>query len=441
VYLKLNIERTEKFMLASFLLLKIYLLYIKIGQPIGFDAKPYIRVFRDTHWFQALPSIREYVYAYHPPLAPLIQRFISAFGFDPIYSSQIFSFICIIGSFFAFRAILKKIGLLDKFCGVAFLYLAFSLPVFIFMTYEIGNDAPVFLFANIVLYLSVFLFWDKKIKKDRNNIDRLVMIFLMLVISASMLVKYTGFLNIFIPFFVILVRGTKKDLIRNIVLAVLIAILSISLVFPFYYYRYYKSEKSFFPVNADWIIESRGIAEEVEKRREKKLLYIAKNMIRIPRESFYLANEPVRDSFFHSIWFQTWKLDKRAEEQGKASSIFSNIYLTIFFALMLLGTVSFGLFFGGRDPTWNSLGGLLVCVGLLFAFGMIFYGFKYPLWSWIIFKSKYMAPSLLWISYSTVTFLMDIPSIFTKLKMRHIEHVSLICIFVFMVINHVLPVY
>jgi|GEM_PF-2400310 hypothetical protein len=433
-----NIEQKEKFMLISFLLLKIYLLYAKFGQVIGFDANPYIRVFKQTFWFKEFPPIRGYVYAYHPPLAPLMQRLISNVGLDHIDSAQILSFLCVIGSFFAFRAILKRIGILYKFYGVAFLYLAFSLPVFIFMTYEIGNDAPVFLFTIITLYLSVFLFWDKK-KKSEERIRKLVMIFLVLVIAASMLVKYTGFLNIFIPLFVVLVRIESKHIFRKLIIIFLVMVVSISLVAPFYYYRNYKSQGKFFPINADWIMEGRGIAEEIAKRRQERPFSIVRNMMRVPNQSFYL-NEPVRDSFFHSIWFQTWKMDKRVEEQGKISSIFSNIYLTIFFGLVLLGTVSFGLFFGGRDPTWNSLGGLLICISLLFAFGMMFYGFKYPLWNWIIFKSKYMAPSIIWIAYATVTFLMDIDHIFPKLK-KYIKTPTIIFVLLFMIVNHVLPVY
>jgi hypothetical protein len=69
------------------------------------------------------------------------------------------------------------------------------------------------------------------------------------------------------------------------------------------------------------------------------------------------------------------------------------------------------------------------------------FGWKYPLFSWGVFKAKYMIPAMLWIPYAALVPLSEFTLVPHGFWRRSIASLAILALLVFVFVNHWLPVY
>ena len=444
VYANAVMKGVERGFFALFLFLQAILLWKQWGHIQGFDAGAYLEVFDHTHFFQPLPGVREFFYSYHPPLSHFLQRIIFFLYPNREISSQILSFLAVTGAVVLLRALLKHCGLLWSLPGVCFLYIAASLPVYIFLSTASSHDPLVFFWAVLTLALSVRIFWKTpaQIQKPREEKRKQIgySLLLIMTIAASLFTKFTGLLNIALPFIVIAVRYPPREIIKKGSLAFLLSSVALAMVGPFYYQRYYQSEGKFFPSPMEWIMTGTLKARWAERDADPAGFTL--RMLRWPGEPLWGMGTPVvQDSFFHSFWMHLWKRDTILGPQMQFSSLLSDVYIGFFFGIFVSGTVLFFTLHSRRPKNWNHLGWILLCVALLFHGVMVAYAFEYPVWEWRIFKVNFIAFAMLWIPFCAAIILYHVLDI-TRSRLRYVlQWVAIFAVAEFMIFNHLLPVY
>ncbi len=430
-----------------FLSLQIGLLYIRWGVIQGFDAGAYLEVFAHIHFFQSLPGVREFFYSYHPPLTHLLQRIIFSLYPNREISSQILSFLAVTGGIIFFRAALKYCGILWSIPGICLLYIAGSLPVYIFLATASSHDPLVFFWSMFTFAMSVRLFWDvsaprKNMELERTNWkEAFYAILLLFGIICGLLTKFTGLLNVAIPFIIIAVRQPRKKILKKGLSALLLCLSALVLVWPFYYQRYFTSEGKYFPTPMEWIMTGTLKARWAE--RDADPVGFTLRMLRWPGKPFFGMGTPVvQDSYLHSFWMHLWKRDAWLGPQTQFSSLLSDVYIGFFFVLFVTGTFLFFTLHSRRPKIWNHLGWVLLCIGLLFHGVMVTYAYMYPVWEWRVFKANFIAFSLLWIPYCSAIVLYHVLDAARSAQLRSVlGWVALFAVAEFMVFNHLLPVY
>lgn len=427
--------------LAALLVLRVQLLRMQWGHLQGFDAGPYMEMFERVDWFQAIPDVRASFTSYHPPLTYLLNKLIFFVYPHAVESSQMLSWLSVTGGLLFLRATLKYIGVLWTIPGICLFYLGASLPLFIFLSYVSSVDPLSFFWMMLALYLSVRLFWDLPEGRYRYGWrELLLVIFLMLTLAAGLLTKFTGLLSMALPFLVILVRAQRGKLLQGAVLAFALCGCTALIVSPFYYAQYYRDEGKIFPISLEW--QRVETLQEVRYERDTHPIQFVSHMLRIPEKGFWKDSEPTMDSFFHSIWLQLWKRDAILGSQSPLSLLLSNMYIVIFFCTLVLGMVYFPVFYSRRMQAWNQLGYLLFGIALIFFLAMIVFAYQYPVWDWRVFKAKYMIPAFLWIPYCVGLIVHDTLRAIRIPWLRILAGASaVLVVFVFMFLNHVLPVY
>jgi hypothetical protein len=434
-------RRLEQLLCATIVVLKIFVLYGAWGRLQGFDAGSWLEVFRVTHWFEPLPQPRAFLASYHPPLSYLLARIIYWFLPNETAASQVLSTLALIGGFFGLRAVLRRIGWLYSLSGLWLLYGGFSMPLFVWLAVETGYDGLILTWYMLTFAVSVSLFWQPVKWTCGSRVQtQLRFLALALLLAVGLFTKYNGLLAFALPFTIILIRRGLFALARESWLPLCIAAVALTIVAPFYYSRYYKTEHEWMPAAMEWQKPSE-LAQIRAKRDALPEKFLA-DMLRIPTESIVDAKRPVMNSFFHSIWFHIWKRDKWLGVQTEPSLTVSNIYVRLFPAFLIIGTLLFlvGPRFGPKD--WRQLGSVMMVTAILFTIGAIAFAWKYPIWGWRVFKAKYMSPAILWVAYAAAMPL-SLPkfSLPASALRQCTEAAALIALAAFMVINHVLPVY
>src|ERR1700690_1477557 len=152
-------RRLEHLLCATIVVLKLFVLYGVWGKLQGFDAVPWLEVFRVTHWFEPLPQPRALFASYHPPLSYLLARTIFWALPNEAAASQVLSTLALIGGFFGLRAALRRIGWLYSLPGLWLLYGGFSMPLFVWLAVETGYDSLTLTWYMGALAVFVSLFW------------------------------------------------------------------------------------------------------------------------------------------------------------------------------------------------------------------------------------------------------------------------------------------
>jgi hypothetical protein len=434
-------RRLEQLLCATIVVLKLFVLYRAWGQLQGFDAGSWLEVFRVTHWFEPLPPPRALLASYHPPLSYLLTRMIYWVLPNETTASQLLSTLALIGGFFGLRAVLRQIGWLYSLSGLWLLYGGFSMPLFVWLAVETGYDGLILTWYMLTFAVSVSLFWQP----TRWTIGRRIRIsvrlgVLVLLLVVGLFTKYNGLLAFALPFTIILVRRGPLALAREFWLPLCVSAIALTIVAPFYYFRYYETEHEWMPAAMEWQ-KPVELAQTRAKRDALPEKFLA-DMLRMPTESIVDAKRPVMNSFVHSIWFHIWKRDKWLGMQTEPSLSVSNFYVRLFPAILVAGTLLFlfGPRFGAKG--WRQLGWVMAVTTLLFTIGALAFAWKYPIWGWRVFKAKYMSPAILWVAYAAAMPL-SLPRFSRPASVlrRCAEATALIALVAFMLINHALPVY
>jgi hypothetical protein len=439
--LRLNaraLEHIERFFFVLFVFLALSLFLNEWGQMSDFDAADYLQVWQKVQWFRPLPGVRDLFYSFHPPLTYFLSRIpLLVFG-DPVVSSQFLSLLSVISSVALLRSTLRYVGILGSVSGMCFLYITTSLPLFVFLTTAPPPDALSLFWSILILHLSVRLFWHPRYPSKREIVAPL---FLSIVFAAGLLTKFTGVLNFGIPVTVIVVRRDPNQIKRSLLMAFASSLLGAVIVGPFYYTHYFLTEGVLFPNNLEWL--QRDVLQVERPKRDEHPVQFIGHMLRFPREPFWGMGTPVvRDSFLHSVWFHLWKRDPLIGTQSRLGTFVSDVYMSFFFGVCLLGTMLFLLFQSRRSQPWNDLGWILIGITLTFCIALLAFGYRYPVWKWGVFKSKYIAIAFIWIPYCSALIVHHILAVRSWQGWgERIQAILLLLVLAFMCVNYLGPIY
>jgi hypothetical protein len=434
----------EAILTTCLVLLKLNVLFMAWGNIQGFDAGPWIDMFRATHWFEPLPDPRSLFGAYHPPLSYLVCRVIYAAYPHEVEASQILSTLAGIGATFALRDTLRTLGILWTLPGLAMLYVTASLPLLVWLSIETSYDALVFMWFTVALALSVRLFWVPAPPawwKKTGYVARMAL--LGFALAAGLFTKFNALFALLLPFVVVFARRGLVPLVRECGAPFAAVALAVALAAPLYLTRYYLPLHQVFPSNMDWL--KANDLKVVLPLRDADRWGFAAHLLRIPAESVSGAREPVRDSFFHSVWLQLWKRDSglAGRQEGPAALAVSNLYIRVFPAFLVVSAALLAFQRRRLPAVWRHFGLVVLAVSVTYAAALFYYGFKYPLWDWEPFKAKYMTPAVLWIGYcAALPFVSrSTASPFSPRTSRAVTACALLALMTFMFVNHLLPVY
>jgi hypothetical protein len=424
-------------------LLKIHVLHGTWGRLQGFDPYAWLDVFHATHWFAPLPPVRLWAATYHPPLSYLLGRLLTNIIPNELQASQALSTVALVIAFFCVRQLLRRIGYLWTLPGLWLLYGGISIPVVISIGVETTYDSWVLTWFMMAFTVSVGLFWNPptSVKWWKENHTARGVTLLGLVFAAGLLNKYTGLLSFCLPYLVILVRRGIKATFRELLAPTVAVLLGIVIAFPLYYERNYKVEHTWTPAAMEW--QRKDDLVKVRAKRDADPVAFIANMLRYPKELPANPQETVLDSFLHASWVHTWFRDSLFGHEPEPALTVSRKYSRWFAGGLLLGSAWFFARLRHIAKDWRDLGWMLLAISALFCGFALFFGWKYPLWDWKVFKTKYLTPALFWIPYAVSIGFSDswLTSRRHRAWVRGLEDLAFFALVVFVVINHLLPFY
>ena len=431
----------EALLALSLVLLKLHVLYDTWGRAQGYDRGVWLDMLHAVRWFEPLPASAALSCSYHPPLSFLIGRLIYLLYPHDVEASQISSTLAVLVAFFSLRYVLRFLGWLWTLPGMCLLYGGVSIPLIVSLGVETTYDSWVLAWFMLAVAVSVSVFWHQPSPgwwKD-NPVARRVAL-LGLVLAAGLLNKFSGLLALAVPFVIICVRRGIKTTFREFgapMVAVLIAIVAVA---PYYYEHNYKGQGEWMPGGMEYW-RGQELAQARAERDAAPFTFIA-HMLRYPLKSPSNPQEPVWDSFVHSNWLHTWTKDVVLGKQGEASLAMSRLYSGVLAVLTLAGTALFFIRRRRIPSTWRHLGWVILCIAAYESVAALAFAWKYPLWDWRVFKTKYMSPAVLWIPYATAVGFADDWFVARHATwLRWFETVGFYALVAFVLVNHLLPVY
>lgn len=434
--------RTEYLLLILAAALKIYLLLSQWGIAQGFDVDHFLTVLDTIRMSDGYPSIRDCYNCYHPPLGFLAAILLEYVTGNGITAAEVLSSLSIFGTLIALRLTLKHIGILHSLFGTVFLYLTIGIPLFVFLSWAVTFETLSVFWTILALLISIKLLW-KPVPQTKRTVP--LSVALALVLALGMYTKFTGMLNFLIPFTILVIRVQSLSALRTSLPPILLSCAAAILIAsPLYYSRYYKTEGKIFPVNMEWT-GGAGVMQKMyaeRERRDNHPLLFTLSILRIPTPLPGTIS-PDYSSFPNTIWFHTWKRPHRLKGNHSLTvSPLSNIYIYIFLAPVLVGSMLFFRNFQKVQTDLLDFGMALLITGIFFSIAQIRFAYLFPAWQWAVIKAKYVAPAILWIPFSTAYCAHLLYERMQNGKLR--SAFATMCILgttAFVAINHLIPIY
>ncbi len=422
-------------------LLKLHVLYDTWGRVQGFDWTFWMEMFHAMRWFEPIPPALIWSGSYHPPLSYLIGRLFLAVYPHEIEISQVVSTSAILVAFFSIRHVLRHIGWLSTLPGLWLLYGGISIPVIVSVGVETTYDAWVLAWYMLALAIAITLFWHPSSPTWwKNNRTARHVTWLGLVYAAGLLNKYNGLLALALPSLIVLVRRGLKATLRESTAPIVAALVGLVIAFPLYHERYYHVEGRWTPTAMDW--QRKSDLKIVRPKRDAEPFTFVANMLRYPLQTPTNPQEPVLDSFIHSSWLHTWFKDAALGVEPEPALTVSRKYSKWFAWATVAGSAWFLLRRRRIAPDWRDLGWLLLSIASIYCVLALVFGWKYPLWDWRVFKTKYMTPVVFWIPYAVAVAFADSALVARRNTwLRWLEDAAFYLLLVFVAVNHLLPVY
>jgi len=261
---------------------------------------------------------------------------------------------------------------------------------------------------------------------------------------GGMEAKYTGTVSLSIPFIVVAIRCRGRLRFRAFTALLFVCLLTALLISPLYIGRNYAQTKELFPINMSWNHERQ--LESAHAKRDADYIGFFAHAFRFPKEFFTELDAPIRDSFFHIVWLQTWKLEDNTVEllgpKSPLSGRISNVYFFLFFPLFLIGNLLFFTRVRKHTDALHDFGKILFAIALIFILAQTSLFFSFPLWRYEVMKAKYIAPALLWILFASAYCIYFALQLKVLERFRpYVTYGSLGLVLLYVIFNHVVPVY
>jgi hypothetical protein len=434
-------KRIESLLCMSLVALKFGVLGRQWSNVTGYDWFSWLPIMHWTHWFENLPSTRSFASSYHPPLSFLIARLIYVVYPHEVEVSQVLSTAAMLGAFFVMRAWLKRLGWLFTMPGLWLLYGGMSIPLFVWLGVETSYDALVLTLFMMALAMSTALFWKPSNPRWWTNLGFSTRLTgLGIILACGMLTKVNTLISFSLPYLIIFVRRGLRGLRREFIAPLVAAAIAIVIIAPLYHHHFYKTEGTWIAICMEWE-RPHDLLIQRAKRDRAPAQFIA-HMLHWPRIKNPDPQTADFESFPSLIWTETWIKDSWLGKQTEPSLSISVRYAQIFRWILAAGTGYFLLRFRRISKAWSDVGWILLVVTLLFSIAQLYFGWKYPLWDYRVFKAKYMSPGIFWIAYATGIFFSDRWFRNPKCRaLKWLEEASFVALVAFMFANHLFPVY
>ncbi|TSC96768.1 MAG: hypothetical protein Greene101449_1387, partial [Candidatus Peregrinibacteria bacterium Greene1014_49] len=373
------------------------------------------------------------------------------------------SFLAGLAVFFFLRETLKHCRLLYRPSGIAFLYLASSIPIQVSVSTSINLDGIVLSLAAAVFCTSVHMLWPGSAFEDFHQPDRplplrfgmedplvrsrmhdciVAMIALCSALAGAALTKFSGVVLLAIPAFVAWAQPYGRGWWRRTSIGAMGCALAIAMVFPYYFARYYAQEGRFFPLTAEWNAEGE-VHDAIAARQKDPEAFFAELFAPTP---VHAAQGPTfvdtNVNHLSDTWRDIWIRNQFIGETTPGALRMGLAYMGVAPWLMLIGFIIFLKRIGRRTP-WIRLGWVLLGFSLLQCAALIQYIYRVPFAGWYPAKGLYILPSIWGITYLIVTAFSD-HRIVPQILRRHIpllQHALMGVVTVFVILNHGIPVY
>lgn len=456
-------RRWELLLLGLFILGRLYVFWLRKGESFGYDWGSHVDMLHKFTWTVPDTAIRGSFYGYHPPLGFLLARSVMLLlGTSEIVSVQIVSMIASFVGFFFLRATLQRIGALQHAAGVAFLYIACSIPLQIQIAMSINLDVLLLALSAVALYFSVGLLWenhafhahtgaqwhlplvhhlDHTHRRDR-LFERFIFAFgLLATIGVAPFIKFSGVLLFAIPAFVALARPPSVGWLRTAVLGAMTTCLALSMAFPYYYIRYYSNEGTFFPSNTAFLNQG-GHEQAVAARDADTARWALQLFLPTPvHASRGFTEKDYTVVRLSDTWRDFWVRDGYVGPTTETAKRIGIFYLANIPWLLAIGVITFARRMRKREP-WMRLGWVLLAYGLLQLTALINYIYQNPMAGWGPSKALYITPVMWAIAFLLVCAFHDRRLIPKHLRLPIRTHTLWgLSTALFVVINHFVPVY
>jgi hypothetical protein len=405
----------------------------------GFDTGAHLDVLRAISWTNPGVDLHQMFYAYHPPLAFLLAHTFTLLGLPDVASVQIVSFLSMLVVCLSLRALLRLFHLLDEPGPVLFLYATLSLPVVVFLGKSINIDVVIFALACLTLLFlaSLWKSWDAG--GHHRWLGWQVPVVGVLLLLA-LFTKFSGILLLALP------AGTawvlcKKWRTRAILLGILCAAAAGIMALPYYYARYEVPEHTFFPSNGDqWDRDNQGKARL--DRDAHPVEFILSLFMGTSAHANGVEHRDLNTPRFLDTWKDLWMRDLWLGEASEWSLSISNWYLLVMPVLLFLGTMV-TLQRWWRGLWWDRMGAVFLLIGVFHMFFLILFAWRNPWGGGVPTKMIYITPALPVVGYllSQCAYLFD--DLLTRWRRWSplLQRFLLALVTVFLLINHLLPVY
>lgn len=414
-------------------------------------------------WAVPDTPIRETFYGYHPPLGFLVPRLLYLIGFTPEHSIQIVSFAASLAAFFLLRAVLKHLHLLSKPSGIAFLYIASSIPIQLSITTSVNLDVIIMAFAAATLYGAVRFLWPHAalleahpqyvlalrfhhrdpLQKNCRFETVLAVLGSVAAIACASLTKFSGVLLLGLLPLVALAQPFHRKWFRHCALGATACAMAVAFAFPYYYARYYIPEGKFFPLNTEWAAK-----EETERaiaKRDEDRAQFFKDLLNV--HPAYAATDPEysdgETNRLWDAWRDFWIRNTRTGQlRSDAAFDFGLLYMHIALWLLPAGLMVF-LRRVRRRAAWIRLGWVIVGFALIQVAALVQYIYRIPYAGYGPAKGLYILPFVWAIAYLIVTAFQDqrlLPKVLRR-SLPKLQYVLMTAVWMFVVINHTIPVY
>lgn len=377
----------ERWLCLTLVVAKILLFFRRYNEMGGSDAGSHLDMVRELTWSHPMIDIKAMFYSYHPPLGFLLPRLLYLAGLTDRVAVQIVALLFSLTAFFLLRATLKHLKLLAHPVALAFLYLFAAMPMQQYLQTSMNLDVFILAYVCLALYCSVRLWWG-------TTPSRTTALALHLVLWASVvLALYTKFSGVLVPFIPLLalLLSLKRKITKSWAAVFLTLMLAACATLPYYTYRYYRTEGTFFPNNGNWL--NGGAQQGARDRRDADPAAWFRNVLfSNPFVHGRLTWRDDKEIRVWNAWWDTWVGIFATKGWNMSVGLFYLYGATIG---CVAGALAFLFRRRGMDVLWRRFGWMTIGIAGAFLASFLSYLWKNPDTSWGPVKGIYVAPIML----------------------------------------------
>lgn len=414
---------------------KCLLLYKNWNVAVGFDWQAHVDMLPVVRWTSWTPDLFSIFYNYHPPLAFLLARSIFLLGIPAVASIQVISMLAMLVSFLFLRASLRLLRLLERPEGIMLLYGTFGIPLNVYLSYSVNMDAVLFAWVSGVLYYSIRVFLLQEQRDIFQQVRTCITISLFL--AAGMLTKFTGVLFITLPLFVWYFLATHRPW-KILWIPMCSVLLALTLVFPYYYARYYRDTGAWFPSNTN--IYDAGAQQYTRMQRDQDPLGFLSSIFQTtPMHAnglqFRDLEHPRISDTYKDFWIMDqWLVDRWQGGSTTRARPIGIVYFYGMIPLLMGGAYLFARGNRGQD-IWRRWGRFTLAFSGLLVASLVMYIYINPYANALANKGIYIAP----VTWSIGLLLAEY---FHRFRFSPTARSTAMCLMaLFLLLNHLVPVY